>query len=146
MLYAGEKKTSTADAPPEKCDPPAHGDAQENSYRFKRFHKTYGYANTPLDGIWLRAPYLHNGSVPTLRDLLNPAASRPKSYFRGSDVYDPVAMGFESQSPKRLDGRGYFLYDTTLPGNSNQGHEGPAYGTDLPEQDKTALIEFLKTF
>jgi hypothetical protein len=146
MLYAGEKKTSTADAPPEKCDPPAHGDAQENSYRFKRFHKTYGYANTPLDGIWLRAPYLHNGSVPTLRDLLNPAASRPKSYFRGSDVYDPVAMGFESHRETRPDGRAYFLYDTTLPGNSNQGHEGPAYGTDLPEQDKTALIEFLKTF
>jgi mono/diheme cytochrome c family protein len=148
MLYAGEKKTgSAADADlAEKCDPPAHGDAQENSYRFKRFHKTYGYANTPLDGIWLRAPYLHNGSVPTLRDLLNPAGSRPKSYYRGSDVYDPVAMGFESHSPTRPDGRAYFRYDTTQPGNSNEGHEGPAYGTDLPEQDKTALIEFLKTF
>src|SRR5262245_10046367 len=42
-------------------------------YRFSRFRKTWGYANAPLDGLWLRAPYLHNGSVPTLRDLLNPA-------------------------------------------------------------------------
>ena len=45
--------------------------------RFRHFRKTYGYANMPLDGIWLRAPYLHNGSVPTLRDLLEPAAKRP---------------------------------------------------------------------
>ena len=45
--------------------------------RFRNFRKTYGYANMPLDGLWLRAPYLHNGSVPTLRDLLEPVAQRP---------------------------------------------------------------------
>ena len=44
-------------------------------WRFKHFRKTFGYANMPLDGLWLRAPYLHNGSVPTLRDLLEPAAA-----------------------------------------------------------------------
>src|SRR5216684_5767736 len=55
-------------------------------YRFKHFRKTYGYANLPLDGIWLRAPYLHNGSVPTLRDLLDPPASRPQWFYRGYDV------------------------------------------------------------
>ena len=53
-------------------------------------------ATTPpfLDGIWLRAPYLHNGSVPTLRDLLKPPAERPKVFWRGYDVYDPVNVGF----------------------------------------------------
>src|SRR3546814_7004559 len=58
--------------------------------RFTHFRKTFGYANMPLDGLWLRAPYLHNGSVPTLRDLLKPAAARPKAFWRGDDVYDPV--------------------------------------------------------
>ncbi len=46
----------------------------DSPYRFKRFRKTNGYANHPLDGIWARAPYLHNGSVPTLHDLLEPPA------------------------------------------------------------------------
>jgi hypothetical protein len=48
-------------------------------WRFTHFRKTHGYANMPLDGLWLRAPYLHNGSVPSLRDLLEPAASAPES-------------------------------------------------------------------
>ena len=49
--------------------------------RFTRFRKTNGYANMPLDGIWLRAPYLHNGSVPTVRDLLEPAEKRPRRFI-----------------------------------------------------------------
>ena len=53
----------------------------ESAYRFTRFRKTRGYANHPLDGIWLRAPYLHNGSVPTLADLLEPAERRPKTFY-----------------------------------------------------------------
>ena len=56
--------------------------------RFSHFRKTFGYANSPLDGVWLRAPYLHNGSVPTLRDLLEPSDQRPKTFYRGYDVYD----------------------------------------------------------
>jgi mono/diheme cytochrome c family protein len=145
MLYAGEKKRTPAarqDLPPH-CTPAPHGDAQENSYRFKRFHKTHGYANTPLDGIWLRAPYLHNGSVPTLEDLLKPVRLRPEVFYRGNDEYDPVAMGFKSKSETAPDGRAYFKYDTKEPGNSNKGH---VYGTDLSEADKRPLIEFLKTF
>ena len=153
MLYAGEKKPgpATAPAPQNKgrmtnCDTSVHGNAQEHSYRFKRFRKTYGYANSPLDGVWLRAPYLHNGSVPTLRDLLKPAKHRPKVYFRGSDEYDPKSMGFKSESPTGPDGRAYFRYDTTEPGNLNIGHEGEEFGTNLREEDKTALIEYLKKF
>ena len=112
--------------------------------RFRHFRKTNGYANQPLDGLWLRAPYLHNGSVPNLRALLEPAARRPRSFYRGYDVYDRENVGFVSTTAEE-DGRRFFHYDTSLPGNGNGGHEGPAYGTGLPPDDKTALLEFLKT-
>lgn len=113
--------------------------------RFRHFKKTNGYANQPLDGLWLRAPYLHNGSVPTLRDLLNPAADRPKSFHRGYDVYDAENVGFVS-SVAREGTRNYFPFDTALPGNGNFGHEGRDYGTELSTGEKDALLEYLKTF
>ncbi len=62
--------------------------AEYGDERFRHFRKTNGYAAMPLDGVWLRAPYLHNGSVPTIRDLLNRNDERPKVFFRGDDVYD----------------------------------------------------------
>ena len=93
----------------------------------------------------MRAPYLHNGSVPTLRDLLNPAQERPKQFHRGYDVYDPKNVGFISDVSAEKT-RKYFAFDTALPGNGNAGHDGPAYGTELSAADKDALIEFLKTF
>ena len=114
-------------------------------WRFTHFQKTHGYANMPLDGLWLRAPYLHNGSVPSLRDLLEPAAKRPPVFYRGNDVYDPVRVGFVSDR-SQVDGRPLFRFDTRLPGNANSGHEGRAYGTELSAADKAALVEFLKTF
>jgi hypothetical protein len=124
--------------------------------RFSHFRKTFGYANAPLDGVWLRAPYLHNGSVPTLRDLLEPAANRPKEFYRGYDVFDQKRVGFISNVPKEND-RQFFLYRTAysegepdagkpIPGNGNFGHEGRAYGTELTAQEKDALVEYLKTF
>ncbi len=113
--------------------------------RFRRFRKTFGYANQPLDGIWLRGPYLHNGSVPTLRDLLEPAESRPKTFYRGYDVFDSVRVGFVSDVAEE-EGRKHFLFDTVLRGNGNGGHDGPEYGTDLPPADKDAIVEYLKTF
>jgi hypothetical protein len=109
-------------------------------WRFQHFRKTNGYANQPLDGIWLRAPYLHNGSVPTLRDLLEPPANRPQKFYRGDDVYDQKKVGFESNMPGR-NGVNYFEYDTTQPGNSNSGHY---YGVDLTPDQKEALVEYLK--
>lgn len=114
-------------------------------WRFRHFRKTHGYANMPLDGLWLRAPYLHNGSVPTLRDLLEPAANRPRAFYRGDDVYDPARVGFVGNVAAR-DGVAFFRYDTRVPGNSNAGHEGAAYGTELPAADKDALVAYLKTF
>ena len=113
--------------------------------RFSHFRKTNGYANMPLDGLWLRAPYLHNGSVPNLRALLEPADRRPAVFYRGYDVYDPRNVGFTSDVATEH-GRRFFRYDTALPGNGNCGHEGPAFGTELPPAEKDALIEYLKTF
>ncbi len=136
-------------------------------WRFSHFRKTFGYANSPLDGIWLRAPYLHNGSVPTLRDLLNPPNERPTVFYRGYDVFDQKKVGFVSEVERFTDdGRSkdnpqnpqqYFRFDTqekpggVTPrdrneGNSNAGHAGPAYGTILVAEEKDALVEYLKTF
>jgi mono/diheme cytochrome c family protein len=99
-----------------------------------------GYIAAFLDGIWLRAPYLHNGSVPSLRDLLEPVANRPKVFYRGYDVYDPVNVGFVSTGPE-AERRGTKL-DVSLRANGNQGHE---YATALPSAEKEALVEYLKT-
>lgn len=113
-------------------------------WRFHQFRKTDGYANHPLDGIWARSPYLHNGSVPTLRDLLEPAERRPARWYRGSDLFDFEKVGYRSDgtggSPESL-----FLYDTSRPGNANRGHEGAAYGTELEASDKAAIVEYMKT-
>lgn len=114
----------------------------ESPYRFKRFRKTHGYANHPLDGIWARAPYLHNGAVPTLRDLLDSPDMRPQRFYRGYDVFDMRKVGFVSDVAQEH-GRRFFAFDTSLPGNGNGGH---VYGTTLSAADKDALVEYLKTF
>ena len=113
------------------------------SWRFTHFHKTNGYANSPLDGVWARAPYLHTGSVPTLRDLLEPPDKRPQSFHRGCDVYDQKKVGFLDLAEEA--GRKYFLHDTSVRGNSRVGHTGAVYGTELPDADKDALVEYMKT-
>jgi len=93
-----------------------------------------------LDGIWLRAPYLHNGSVPTLADLLKPPAQRPQVFWRGYDVYDPQQIGFVTQGDEAE--RAGTRFDTRLRGNGNQGHD---FGTVLSEADKSVLLAYLKT-
>jgi hypothetical protein len=108
-------------------------------WKFSHFRKTDGYANAPLDGIWLRAPYLHNGSVPTLRALLFPE-ERPEEFYRGYDVYDWVNVGFVSSGPDAE--REGVRFSTRERGNSNTGH---MYGTTLQPDEKLALIEYLKT-
>jgi mono/diheme cytochrome c family protein len=114
----------------------------DSPYRFTRFRKTQGSANHPLDGIWARAPYLHNGSVPTLRALLDRPERRPPVFFRGYDVFDQERVGFVSTVAEE-GSRRFFLYDTSVPGNSNSGH---VYGTDLSDDDKRAVVEYMKTF
>lgn len=109
-------------------------------FKFPAIRVSDGYVNVPLDGVWLRAPYLHNGSVPTLWNLLQRPESRPAQFRRGYDVYDPKLVGFISSGPQAE--KVGTSYDTRLPGNGNQGH---LYGTDLSDVDKRALIEYLKT-
>ena len=109
-------------------------------WKFSHFRKTRGYASMPLDGLWLRSPYLHNGSVPTLFDLLAPPEHRPKVFHRGYDVYDFQKVGFVSAGPEAE--RLGFKYDTADRGNGNGGH---TYGTGLNPEEKGDLLEYLKT-
>ncbi len=96
----------------------------------------YTYKARPLNGIWATAPYLHNGSVPSLYDLLLPPANRPKTFAVGRLEFDPKKVGRVS------DGSVPFVLDTAVTGNANRGHE---YGIDLSEDDRWALVEYLKT-
>jgi hypothetical protein len=100
------------------------------------------YKGRPLNGIWATAPYLHNGSVPTLADLLQPAAKRPKSFSIGVRTFDPVRVGFLTDVP----GFPRFNVDnpdgTPIPGNSNVGHE---FGANLSDAERVQLLEYLKT-
>jgi hypothetical protein len=94
------------------------------------------YKARPLNGIWASPPYLHNGSVPNLHALLLPVASRPTRFSLGRWEYDPKKVGYVS------DGDVPFVVDTTLSGNRNSGHE---YGTKLSEEERWALVEYLKS-
>jgi hypothetical protein len=111
-----------------------------HSWKFSHFRTTEGYVSAPLEGLWLRAPYLHNGSVPTLTDLLEPVERRPTRFWRGYDGYDPTGVGFVT-SGAGIE-RSASLYEVARPGNSNAGH---VYGTTLTPDQKRALIEYLKT-
>ena len=108
-------------------------------WRFSHFRKTNGYSNMPLDGIWLRAPYLHNGSVPTLRALMFPE-ERPAVFYRAYNVYDWDRVGFVATGAEAE--REGVKFDTSLRGNGSGGH---LYGVDLPADDRQAIIEYLKT-
>jgi hypothetical protein len=116
----------------------AYGD--DYSWKFSHFRKTEGYTAVPLDGIWLTAPYLHNGSVPTLADLLEPVAQRPRRFWRGYDLFDAARVGFVSDGDEAR--RAGTMLDVRRPGNSNAGH---TYGTTLADSEKHALLEYMKT-
>jgi mono/diheme cytochrome c family protein len=112
-------------------------------WNFRSFQKTNGYIAEPLAGLWLNGPYLHNGSVPTLRDLLAPPAERPVAFVRGLDVVDAKNGGFVSPpcDPRRPP-KPSFCYDTRLVGNGNGGH---LYGTALSAAEKSDLLAYLLT-
>lgn len=105
------------------------------------------YKARPLNGIWAVGPYLHNGSVPNLYLLLSPADKRPDKFFTGSKTFDPVNVGRDISELS-----GGYVFDTSLPGNKNTGHEfndGPIgkgiIGPKLTEEERWALIEYLKS-
>ncbi len=123
---------------------------QPHADRMNRLTKTLGIDEVPLQGakgyvarplisVWLLAPYLHNGSVPTLEDLLSPPGERPKVFYRGYDLVDLDRVGFVSSGPEAA-AEG-FRFDTAEKGNGNAGH---IWGTTLAPDEKSALIEYLK--
>ena len=99
------------------------------------------YEARVLYGIWATAPYLHNGSVPNLWELLKPAKERISTFKVGSRIFDPKSVGFVTdQTPYT---NGVFVTDpSNANGNGNGGHE---YGTSLTDDERWALIEYLKT-
>lgn len=100
------------------------------------------YEARVMQGIWAAAPYLHNGSVPTLAELLKPAAERVKQFKIGA-AYDTVSVGLAVEQSQFKNDVLMTTDCTNLnSGNSNCGHE---FGTTLPEPEKKALLEYLKT-
>ncbi len=101
------------------------------------------YKARPLNGVWATAPYLHNGSVPSMDDLLKPQEERPAEFsFDGRD-FDPIKLGlaYDEGEGNGFDYRVYDEEGEVILGNWNGGHE---YGTDLAEDERAALIEYLK--
>jgi len=106
-------------------------------------HALLAYKARPLNGVWSSPPYLHNGSVVDMYQLLLPAAERDSEFYLGAWDYDPKTLGYVNEASE-----GSFLFDTSLPGNSNAGHEygTGAYGQSaLTEDERWALVEYLKT-
>ena len=101
---------------------------------------TNNYKARPLNGIWATGPFLHNGSVPTLAELLKTDSERVKEFYVGSWVLDPVNVGITSVPEEG--GVKLYLFKTNLEGNSNAGHN---YGTSLSAEQKRQLIEYIKT-
>jgi hypothetical protein len=125
-LWIGRSKDNAASA------------AEINCGRPNQFRAPLAYRARPLNGIWAMAPYLHNGSVPSLHDLLLPPGQRPKAFYVGNWEFNPDIVGYDMKAETP----GAFLFDTSIRGNSNAGH---LYGTDITEDDRKALIEYLKT-
>lgn len=121
------------------------------------------YKARPLNGIWATAPYLHNGSVPTLYDLLLPAKirlvrdldipseeisgkTRPEIFSVGSREFDPKKVGFVSKVNEGDENFVFRVRDRNtsipIPGNYNSGH---VYGTQLSDEERYELVEYLKT-
>lgn len=114
--------------------------------------QTAGYQAPPLDGIWATAPYFHNGSAPTVYHVLN-SKVRPKlftrSYRTDLNAYDAVKLGWKidmltrNPDPRKLSPLEYRkIYDTSQPGRGNSGH---TYGDKLSDEERMAVIEYLKT-
>jgi hypothetical protein len=109
---------------------------------------TGGYLAPPMVGIWARAPYFHNGSVPDLMGLLD-SRQRPARWTRsGTELgdYDPDRVGFRYQevsaAPIPTTREGRLVYDTTRPGMSNGGHQ---YGDALGDDERADLLEYLRS-
>ena len=120
--------------------------------------KVTHYRARPLNGVWATAPYLHNGSVPSLYWMLTPAAERPKKFCIGSRDFDPQQVGFRvvpGETPNCNKGETLFsaeypdgspIHGNSVLGHSLEGTPGPGIiGRKLTEDERYDLIEYLKT-
>jgi hypothetical protein len=101
----------------------------------------HAYESRVLHGIWATAPYLHNGSVPNLWELLTPPEQRKPFFMVGSKKYDPVNVGYVTDESPFKDGKLVVSGSDVQPGNGNSGHD---FGTKLSDEEKWQLIEYLK--
>jgi len=116
-----------------------------NGHRLNCLRAPFAYKARPLNGIWATAPFLHNGSVPSIYALLSPVSERPKEFYLGSLDYDTKKMGY-----RMVEKEGYFKLVTSVKGNSNKGHEFSdikgkgVIGRKLTVQERYQIIEYLK--
>jgi hypothetical protein len=117
-----------------------------NGHREIEWRALEAYRARPLNGIWATAPFLHNGSVPSLYQLLLPAERRDTVFYTGSRQFEPRNVGFATTAFQ-----GGFRFDTSLPGNWNRGHEfrnAPrgrgVIGPELTDAERWEIIEYLK--
>ena len=99
-----------------------------------------------MAGVWATAPFLHNGSVPSLYQLLSPQDERSTTFYKGTFEYDPKHLGYRTEAFTNG-----FVFDTRITGNHNSGHEFRAgklgngvIGRLLQPQERWALLEYLK--
>lgn len=134
-----------------KYDTLALDDEQRAEYdgfgRESQVRALEAYKARPLHGVWATPPFLHNGSVPTIYDLLRPEEDRPEKFWVGTRRYDPVNLGYETGEIENG-----FVFDTTIEGNANTGHQFRndggvgVIGRLLTDTERYEIIEFLKAY
>ena len=131
LLRIGSPKKSTSDHE-------EYLNAQKNNFDCGQDSPLMAYKARPLEGIWATPPYLHNGSVKNLYQLLLPSEKRDETFTINSREFDTKHVGFKGGDEVG------FTFDTKIKGNSNKGHD--TYGNDtFSDDDRWALIEYLKT-
>ena len=127
--------------------PPAQR-VEMNGYRPNEWRSPAAYRAPALHGVWATAPYLHNGSVPNLYQMLVPAERRDAVFYVGRREFDPKQVGVETGPSETA-----FRFDTSIPGNWNRGHEfrnaplgNGVIGPELSDAERWELIEYLKTY
>jgi hypothetical protein len=113
------------------------GPEQDAMIKHSKYEPELQYKAPPLNGVWATGPYLHNGSVPSLYEVILPPDQRTKQFSVGRREFDPVKVGFLSEPAE-----GTFQFDTTIEGNRNAGHP---FGAHLSDTERWQIVEYLKS-